>query len=89
VPACLGSPLACAVLALLPGGRACRRAARGLNVVRAADLIAGPLRAIGAVLHAGPHLSAAEARIVGPDGKLRAHWNANRLMFDMHAFKAS
>ena len=85
----LGSALACAVFTLLPAGRACWRAAPGLKIVRAADLITGPLRAIGTVIHAGRHLFTAEARIVGPDGKLHAHSTTTRLMFDMPAFKAA
>jgi uncharacterized protein (TIGR00369 family) len=79
----LDSALGCAVLAQLPAGRAFTTAELGLNIVRAADLNTGPLRAIGTVIHAGRQLATAEARIVGPDGKLYAHATTTCLVFDM------
>ena len=42
----------------------------GCHIVRAASHKTGPLRAIGTVIHCGRQLATAEARIVGPDGKL-------------------
>ena len=71
------------------GGPRLQEGRTGLNIVRAADLITGPLRAIGTAIYAGRHLFTAEARIVGPDGKLHAHSTTTRLMFDMPAFKAA
>ena len=85
----LGSALACAVFTLLPAGRACRRAAPGLNIVRAADLITGPLRAIGTAILRRAASVHGRGRIVGPNGKLHAHSTTTRLMFDMPAFKAA
>jgi uncharacterized protein (TIGR00369 family) len=56
-----------------------------VNIVRAATLKTGPLRAIGTVLHTGRQLATAEARIVGPDGRLYAHATTTCLVFDMPA----
>lgn len=81
--ALLDSALGCAVFSQLPAGRAFRTVELGLNIVRAADLNTGPLRAIGTVIHAGRQLATAEARIVGPDGKLYAHATTTCLVFDM------
>jgi uncharacterized protein (TIGR00369 family) len=54
-----------------------------VNIVRAASFKSGPLRAIGTVLHAGRQLATAEARIVGPDGKLYAHATTTCLVFEV------
>lgn len=69
----LDSALGCAVQTTLPAGSAYTTAELGLNIVRAATSRTGPLRAIGEVVHSGRQLATAEARIVGPDGKLYAH----------------
>ncbi len=79
----LDSALGCAVHTTLPVGRAYTTAELGVNIVRAANLKTGPLRAIGTVIHAGRQLATAEARIVGPDGKLYAHATTTCLVFDM------
>ena len=67
----LDSALGCAVHTMMPAGRGYITAELGINIVRAATLATGPLRAIGTVLHCGRQLATAEARIVGADGKLR------------------
>ena len=51
-----------------------------LNAVRQKT---GPLRAIGSVIHSGRQLATAEARIVGPDGKLYAHGSTTCLIFEV------
>ena len=79
----LDSALGCAVHTTMPVGRAYTTAELGVNIVRAANLKTGPLRAIGTVIHAGRQLATAEARIVGPDGKLYAHATTTCLVFDM------
>jgi uncharacterized protein (TIGR00369 family) len=81
----LDSALGCAVHTTMPAGRAYTTAELGVNIVRAATLQTGPLRAIGTVLHGGRQLATAEARIVGPDGKLYAHATTTCLVFDMPA----
>ncbi len=57
----------------LPAGSGYTTAELGVNIVRAASLKTGPLRAIGKVIHVGRQMATAEARIVGPDDKLYAH----------------
>jgi uncharacterized protein (TIGR00369 family) len=83
----LDSALGCAVHTTMPLGRAYTTAELSVNIVRAANLKTGPLRVIGTVLHAGRQLATAEARIVGPDGKLYAHGTTTCLVFDMPAEK--
>ena len=85
----LDSALGCAVHTTMPAGRAYTTAELGVNIVRAATLQTGPLRAIGTVLHAGRQLATAEARIVGPDGKLYAHATTTCLVFDRPAAKVA
>ena len=69
----LDSALGCAVQTTLPVGRAYTTAELSVNIVRVATHKTGPLRAVGNVIHSGRQLATAEARIVGPDGKLCAH----------------
>lgn len=78
----LDSALGCAVHTMLPAGRAYTTAELGVNIVRAASSQTGPLRAIGTVIHCGRQLATAEARIVGPDGKLYAHATTTCLVFE-------
>jgi uncharacterized protein (TIGR00369 family) len=65
----------------MPAGMGYTTAELGLNIVRAASSRSGPLRAIGQVVHSGRQLATAEARIVGPDGKLYAHGTTTCLVF--------
>ena len=78
----LDSAVGCAVHTLMPVGRAYTTAELSVNIVRAAGVKTGPLRAIGKVVHAGRQLATAEARIVGPDGKLYAHATTTCLVFE-------
>lgn len=78
----LDSALGCAVHTMLPAGRAYTTAEIGVNIVRAASAKTGPLRAIGNVIHCGRQMATAEARIVGPDGKLYAHATTTCLVFE-------
>ena len=77
----LDSALGCAVHTMLPASRTYTTAELGINIVRAASSQSGPLRAIGTVIHCGRQLATAEARIVGPDGKLYAHGTTTCLVF--------
>jgi uncharacterized protein (TIGR00369 family) len=79
----LDSALGCAVHTMMPVGRGYTTAELGVNIVRAASQRTGPLRAIGTVLHCGRQLATAEARIVGPDGKLYAHATTTCLVFEL------
>ncbi|MDO9360437.1 MAG: PaaI family thioesterase [Polaromonas sp.] len=84
----LDSALGCAVHTLMPVGRAYTTAELSVNIVRAASQQTGPLRAIGTVIHCGRQLATAEARIVGPDGKLYAHATTTCLVFEVPPPKA-
>ena len=79
----LDSAVGCAVHTLMPAGRAYTTAELSVNIVRAASHKTGPLRAIGTVIHCGRQLATAEARIVGPDGKLYAHATTTCLVFEV------
>ena len=79
----LDSALGCAVHSMMPAGRAYTTAELSVNIVRAATMKSGPLRAIGTVIHCGRQMATAEARIVGPDGKLYAHGTTTCLVFEM------
>ena len=81
----LDSALGCAVHTTMPVGMAYTTAELGVNIVRAATTRTGPLRAIGQVLHTGRQLATAEARIVGPDGRLYAHATTTCLVFPLPA----
>ena len=77
----LDSALGCAVHTTVPAGYGDTTAELGVNIVRAASATTGPLRAIGQVIHSGRQLATAEARIVGPDGRLYAHATTTCLVF--------
>jgi uncharacterized protein (TIGR00369 family) len=81
----LDSALGCCVQTTLPAGVAYTTAELSVNIVRAANFNTGPLRAIGTVIHSGRQLATAEARIVGPDGKLYAHATTTCLVFAVPA----
>ena len=78
----LDSALGCAVHTTMPAGRAYTTAELSVNIVRGASFKSGPLRAIGTVIHTGRQLATAEARIVGPDGKVYAHGTTTCLVFE-------
>jgi uncharacterized protein (TIGR00369 family) len=78
----LDSALGCAIHTTMPAGRGYTTAELGVNIVRAATVKSGPLRAIGKVVHSGRQLATAEARIVGPDDKLYAHATTTCLVFE-------
>lgn len=81
----LDSALGCAVHTMMPAGRGYTTAELSVNIVRGATPRTGPLRAIGTVLHCGRQLATAEARIVGPDGRLYAHGTTTCLVFELPA----
>ncbi len=85
----LDSALGCAVQSVMPAGRAYTTVELSVNIVRAASHQTGPLRAIAKVLHSGRQLATADARIVGPDGKLYAHGTTTCLVFEHAAPKTT
>jgi uncharacterized protein (TIGR00369 family) len=79
----LDSALGCAVQSMLPVGYTYTTVELGMNIVRAASLTTGPLRAVASVLHSGRQLATAEGRIVGPDDKLYAHGTTTCLILEV------
>jgi uncharacterized protein (TIGR00369 family) len=78
----LDSAVGCAVHSTLPAGRGYTTLEIKTNFLRALTDAVPVVRAEGKVLHAGRQVAAAEARIVGPDGKLYAHATTTCLIFD-------
>ena len=79
----LDSALGCAVHTLMPAGRGYTTAELSVNIVRALTPGVTRVRAEGTVLHCGRQLATADARLVGPDGKLYAHATTTCLVFDL------
>jgi uncharacterized protein (TIGR00369 family) len=78
----LDSAVGCAVQTALEPGYAYTTAELSVNLVRGARLDAGPLRAIGTVLHCGRQLATAEGKIVDAQGRLYAHATTTCLVFE-------
>ena len=78
----LDSALGCSVHTKLPPGKTYTTSQINVNIVRAAHVNTGPLRAIGHVVHMGRQVATSEAKIVGPDGKLYAHATSTCFVFD-------
>jgi uncharacterized protein (TIGR00369 family) len=79
----LDSAVGCAVHTLMPEGRGYTTAELSVNIVRALTPGVQRVRAEGRVLHCGRQLATADARLVGPDGKLYAHATTTCLVFDL------
>ncbi len=69
----LDSALGCAVHSALPAGRAYTTLELKVNMIRALSIKVQRVRAIGHTIHVGTQTATAEARLVGPDGRLYAH----------------
>lgn len=69
----LDSCLGCAVHTTLDAGQAYTTVQLNVHYLRAMQPGAGAVRATGTVLHRGRKQATAEAKLVGPDGKLIAH----------------
>lgn len=81
--ALLDSALGCAVHTMMPPGRGYTTAELSVNLVRAITTDVPRVRAEGRVVHCGRQLATADARLIGPDGKLYAHATTTCLVFDM------
>lgn len=77
----LDSALGCAVQTTLSAEQAYTTAELKVSYVRAVTLAAGLVRAEAEVISAGRQLAFAEARLVGPDGRLYAHATTTCLVF--------
>ncbi len=78
----LDSALGCSVHCALPVGKSYTTLELKLNIVRALSPSVQRVRAEGQVIHVGGQTATAEARLVGPDGKLYAHGSTTCLVFD-------
>ena len=78
----LDSALGCAVHSQLPAGKAYTTLEFKVNLVRALTVDVPRVRAEGKVIHAGSQTATAEARLVGPDGRLYAHATTTCLIFN-------
>ena len=77
----LDSCVGCAVHTLLPAGKAYTTLELKINLVRALTDQVPLVRAEGRTVHLGGQTATAEARLVGPDGKLYAHGTTTCLVF--------
>ena len=78
----LDSAMGCAVHSTLPAGKAYTTLELKLNIVRALTDAVPLVRAEGKLVHGGRQVATAEARLVGPEGKLYAHATTTCLIFD-------
>ena len=81
----LDSALGCAVHSALPAGKGYTTLELKLNIVRALTDAVPLVRAEGKLVHLGRQVATADARLVGPDGKLYAHGTTTCLVFDLPA----
>ncbi|KQU89362.1 aromatic compound catabolic protein [Variovorax sp. Root318D1] len=79
----LDSALGCAIHTMMPVGRSYTTAELSVNFVRGVTPQVQRVRAEGKVIHCGRQLATAEARLVGPDGKLYAHATTTCLVFEI------
>jgi uncharacterized protein (TIGR00369 family) len=78
----LDSALGCCVHTALPRGKAYTTLELKINLVRALSPNVQRVRAIGETIHVGNQTATAQARLVGPDGKLYAHGTTTCLVFE-------
>jgi uncharacterized protein (TIGR00369 family) len=79
----LDSALGCAVHSALPQGKAYTTLELKVNMIRALTPQVQRVRAEGQVIHLGGQTATADARLVGPDGKLYAHASTTCLVFNL------
>ncbi len=77
----LDSALGCAVHSALPQGKGYTTLELKVNMIRALTPQVPRVRAEGRVIHLGGQTATADARLVGPDGKLYAHASTTCLVF--------
>ncbi|MGE0799982.1 MAG: PaaI family thioesterase [Lautropia sp.] len=81
----LDSALGCAVHSALPPGKAYTTLELKINIVRALTTKVPRVRADGRIVHLGSQTATAEARMIGPDGKLYAHGTTTCLVFPIRS----
>lgn len=77
----LDSALGCAVHSAMPADKAYTTLELKVNLVRALTDRVPLVRAEGRTVHVGGQTATAEARLVGPDGRLYAHGTTTCLVF--------
>jgi uncharacterized protein (TIGR00369 family) len=85
----LDSALGCCIHASLPAGKSYTTLELKVNMIRAITPKIPRVRAIGHVIHLGGQTATAEARLVGPDGRLYAHASTTCLVFDIRLPKSA
>ncbi len=85
----LDSALGCCVHTALPAGRSYTTLELKVNLIRAIRPELQRVRAEGQVIHVGGQTATAEARLLGPDGRLYAHGSTTCLVFDIKPPPAS
>lgn len=79
----LDSALGCCVHTALPAGKSYTTLELTVNLIRAIRPDVQRVRAEGRVIHVGGQTATAEARLLGPDGRLYAHGSTTCLIFDI------
>ena len=79
----LDTALGCCVHSALPLGKSYTTLELKVNLIRAIRPDVQRVRAEGKIIHVGGQTATAEARLVGPDGKLYAHGSTTCLIFDL------
>jgi uncharacterized protein (TIGR00369 family) len=77
----LDSALGCCIHAALPAGKGYTTLELKVNMIRALTNKVPLVRAEGRVIHLGGQTATADARLIGPDGKLYAHGSTTCLVF--------
>lgn len=84
----LDTVMGCAVHSTLPAGRGYTTLEIKVNYLRAVVAGAGPVRAVGRVIHAGRQTAVAEATLVDGRERVLAHASTTCLIFDAPASTA-
>jgi uncharacterized protein (TIGR00369 family) len=84
----LDSALGCCIHASLPRGKGYTTLELKVNMIRALTPKVPRVRAVGQLIHLGGQTATADARLVGPDGKLYAHASTTCLIFDLRPREA-
>lgn len=79
----LDSCMACAVQTMLPAGRGYTTLEYKINILRAATVDSGEIRAEGTAIHVGRRTATAEGRMVDAAGRIFATGTTTCLVFDL------
>ena len=79
----LDSALGCAVHSALPAGKIYTTLELKVNMVRAITADTGVMICEGRIIHLGGRTATADAKLIGPDGKLYAHGSTTCMIFSI------